>query len=244
MPAPTFATPSAARRIALLVGNNEYAQPIPPLETPITDVSRVALILEARFGFETHVIKNAGQADIIAALNKMAADIKPDDRVLLFYAGHGYLMEDINMGFWIPVDASVKTAKGWISNSDIAKLLAEISAKQMILISDSCFSGSLTREQRISVEQAHPDEILQRRSVVVLSSGGDEPVSDEGKEGHSIFAWNLIRTLESTGDLTPGVRVWRTVKGEVMKDYPQEPQYGAVVSAGHANGGDFLFQPK
>jgi len=243
-PASTFGVPGTGRRVALLVGNNQYAKPIPPLETPIADVSRVARVLESRFGFETKVLKNAGQAGIIGALNALAADIKPDDRVLLFYAGHGYLMDDLKMGFWIPADASVKTAKGWISNSDISKLLAAIPAKQLILISDSCFSGTLTHEQRITDVQAKPDEILRRRSVVVLSSGDDEPVSDEGKEGHSIFAWNLIRTLEATGDLTPGVRVWRNVHGNVTKEYPQEPQYGAVVSAGHDAGGDFLFQPK
>jgi uncharacterized caspase-like protein len=239
------ATPPAGRRIALLVGNNDYAQPIPPLETPIADVSKVASILESRFGYKTQVVKNASQARVIEALNKLAAEILPDDSVLLFYAGHGYLMEDIKMGFWIPVGASVKTAKGWISNSDISKLLAAIPARQLILISDSCFSGSLTKEQKITDGQAgQAEDILQRRSVVVLSSGGDEPVSDEGKDGHSIFAWNLINTLQSTGSITPGVRVWRTVHGNVMKDYPQEPQYGAVVSAGHVAGGDFLFQPR
>ncbi|MEW6163666.1 MAG: caspase family protein [Pseudomonadota bacterium] len=241
---PPAAPRPAGRRLALLFGNNDYAHPIPPLETPIADVSRVAEVLKSRFGFEARVVKNAGQSGIIEALNQLAAEAAPDDRVLLFYAGHGYLMEDIQMGFWIPVDASVKTAKGWISNSDISKLLGAIRARQLILVSDSCFSGSLTKEQRVTETQTRPEEILQRRSVVVLSSGGDEPVSDEGKDGHSIFAWNLIRTLESTGDLTPGVRVWKTVHGDVMKDFPQEPQYGAVVSAGHVAGGDFLFQPQ
>lgn len=235
---------SEGRRFALLVGNNDYAQPIPPLETPIADVTRIAEVLGARFGFETRVLKNAGQAAIVEALNKLAKEISPQDRVLLFYAGHGYLMDDIRMGFWIPVDASVKTAKGWISNSDISRLLGAIPARQLILISDSCFSGSLTKERKIGDALASPEEILRRRSVVVLSSGGDEPVSDEGRDGHSIFAWTLIRTLESTGDLTPGVRIWRNVHGQVMKEYPQEPQYGAVVSAGHAEGGDFLFQPR
>jgi hypothetical protein len=31
------------------------------------------------------------------------------------------------------------------------------------------------------------------------------------------------------------------VRSGVSDEYPQEPQYGAVVSAGHADGGDFLF---
>jgi uncharacterized caspase-like protein len=238
--APAPAPPG--RRLAVLVGNDAYTAPIPTLETPVDDVSKIASVLQSRFGFETRIVKDAGKAAIIEALNDVAAEAKPADAVLLMYAGHGYLMEEIKMGYWIPVDASVKTAKGWISNSDISKLLAAIPARQLILISDSCYSGSLTKEQKVRQgDEIDPAEILKQRSVVVFSSGADEPVSDEGKEGHSIFAWNLIKTLQSTGGLTPGAQVWSVVSKDVSKDYPQQPQYGAVVSAGHTQGGDFLF---
>lgn len=242
--APEPKAPSAVRRrLAVLVGNNDYKNPIPELETPVADVSKTAEILKSRFGFEPRVLKNAGKAQIVEALNKIAAEATPDDSVLLFYAGHGYLMDDTKMGFWIPVDASVKTAAGWISNTDISKLLAAIKARQLILVSDSCFSGSLTKEQKMTYGGApKPEEVLRRRSVLVLSSGGEEPVSDEGKEGHSIFAWNLIQTLQAADGMTPGYEVYRQVHGKVMKDYPQEPQYGAVVSAGHAAGGEYLFE--
>ena len=237
------ATPQVRRRLAVLVGNNSYAAPIPPLETPIADVSQIAAVLQSRFGFETRIVKDAGKAKIIEALNQVAAEARPDDSVLLFYAGHGYLLDDVNMGYWIPVDASVKTAQGWISNSDISKLLAAIPARQLMLVSDSCYSGSLTKEQKVTRGgELKPEEILRRRSVLVLSSGADEPVSDEGKEGHSIFAWNLIKTLQNTGSLAPGAQVWSSVRSGVTKEYPQQPQYGAVVSAGHSEGGDFLFQ--
>ena len=239
-----LAAPVKGRRLALLIGNDDYTKPIPPLETPVKDVSEIAKILDRRFGFTSSVLKNASQEATIDALNKLASQARPEDSVLLFYAGHGYLMEDIQMGFWIPVGASVKTAKGWISNADISKMLAAIRSNQLILISDSCFSGSLTNEQKITQStEAQLDELLRQRSVVVLSSGGDEPVSDEGKDGHSIFAWNLIKTLQDMGAVTPGVRVWNTVHKEVQKDYPQTPQYGAVLSAGHNQGGDYVFQP-
>lgn len=232
------------RRFAVLIGNNQYAVPIPPLETPIADVSSIAELMRTRFGYDPRVIRNAGKAAIIEALNDIAAVARPDDSVLLFYAGHGYLLEDVNMGYWIPVDASVKTAQGWISNSDISKLLAAIPARQLILISDSCYSGTLTKEQKVTQGKVmNPKEILRQRSVLVFSSGADEPVSDEGKEGHSIFAWNLIKTLQASGSLTPGAKIWSTVRTGVSSEYPQQPQYGAVVSAGHAEGGDFLFLP-
>ncbi len=242
---PSAASPAtpARRRFAVLVGNNRYAVPIPSLETPIADVERIAEVLQSRFGYEVRIVKDAGKAKTIEALNQIAADAKPDDSVLLLYAGHGYLMDDVKMGYWIPVDASVKTAKGWISNSDISKLLAAIPARQLILISDSCYSGTLTKEQKlVQGAQMKAEDILKQRSVLVLSSGDDEPVSDEGKEGHSIFAWNLIKTLQASGSLTPGAKIWSAVRKGVTEEYPQQPQYGAVISAGHAEGGDFLFQ--
>jgi uncharacterized caspase-like protein len=234
--------PVVKRRVALLFGNTAYKMPIPPLETPAADVAKIAEVLRSRFGYEVQVINNAGKGDIVSAVNRIAADVHADDSVLLFYAGHGYLMEDTDMGFWIPVDASVKTAANWISNTDISKLLKAIPAKQLILVSDSCFSGSLTKEQKVSADGVKREDVLRRRSVVVLSSGGEEPVSDEGRNGHSVFAWNLIKTLEATGGITPGTEVWRSVHGGVTKEFPQQPQYGAVVSAGHMAGGEYLFE--
>lgn len=244
-PKPSPAAPPAPerRRLAVLFGNNDYAPPIPGLETPIADVEKIASTLRTRFGYDARVIKNASKSQIIEALNGMATKATQEDSVLLFYAGHGYLMEDTNMGFWIPIDGSVKTAANWVSNKDISKLLAAIPARQLILVSDSCFSGSLTREQKVDYKGTlKPEEVLRKRSVLVFSSGGDEPVSDEGKEGHSIFAWSLIKTLDEATGTTPGQEVWRTVRGKVTKDYPQEPQYGAVLSAGHSEGGEYLFQ--
>lgn len=233
------------RRLAVLVGNNGYTTPIPSLETPIADVEKIAEVLRSRFGFETRVLHDATKVQIVQAINRVADEIGPEDNVLLFYAGHGYLMDDTKMGFWIPVDASVKTPANWISNTDISKLLQAIRARQLILVSDSCFSGSLTREQKMSAEGSlKSDEILRRRSVLALSSGGDEPVSDEGKEGHSIFAWNLIQTLDKAQGITAGHTVYSSVYSQVKKDASQEPQYGAVVSAGHMVGGEYLFEVK
>ena len=148
------------------------------------------------------------------------------------------------MGYWIPVDGSTKSPANWISNTDISKFLKNILAKQLIMISDSCFSGSLTREEKMSTFAGKVDrnKIMDKRSVLAMSSGGEEPVSDEGKEGHSIFAWSLLNVIKTSVASTPGVQIFQVVKGNVVKDYPQEPQYGAVLSAGHMEGGEYLFE--
>lgn len=247
-PTATASIPSRGipRRIAILVGNNSYTAPIPSLNTPIADVNKIAEVLRNRFDYETEVLHNVGKARIIETFNRVAEETRPEDSVLLFYAGHGYLMDDTKMGFWIPVDASVRTAANWISNADITKLLKALPSRQVILISDSCFSGSLTREQRIS-DSVTPktSEILSKRSVLAFSSGGEEPVSDEGLDGHSIFAWYFINTIKASSEgASRGFDIYRSVHIGVQKNYPQEPQYGAVYSAGHMSGGDYLFNTK
>jgi hypothetical protein len=95
-------------------------------------------------------------------------------------------MDDTKMGYWIPVDGSVKSPDNWISNTDISKFLKNIEAKQLILVSDSCFSGSLTKEEKVSSSTDGIERIWDKRSVLAMSSGGEEPVSDEGKEGHCL----------------------------------------------------------
>jgi hypothetical protein len=230
------------RRLALLIGNNNYPSPIPPLDTPVADVTQIGKLLETRYGYRNQVLKNAGKEAIIAAMNQLAQEARKEDSVLVLYAGHGYQMDDSRMGYWIPIDGSVKSAKGWISNDDIARLLAAIPARQIILVSDSCFSGTLAKEKKLRQSgRIEPEKILHRRSVMVMTSGDEEPVSDEGKEGHSIFAWNLLRSLETARALMPGYEVWQSVHQGVTKDYPQIPQYGAVMSAGHVDGGEYLF---
>ena len=160
-----------------------------------------------------------------------------DDSVLFYYAGHGYEVEETRAGYWIPSDASPDDPSTWISNADIARFLSRIRSRQVILVSDSCFSGSLAREERLDPTQVarHRDQILAGRSVVVMSSGGDEPVFDGGGQGHSIFARSLLDTLREQSAAPGwqvGNRVYAEVRDRIESRYPQYPRYGAARSAG------------
>lgn len=248
-PAPQAAVaPQAAsggRKYALLIANYVYRSPIPSLISPARDSYALADVLRDKFGYETTLVTNPTKSATLAALKKLAAQATAADSVIVFYAGHGYYLDAVGKGFWIPPDASPHAAAGWISNSDISKVLASTPSKQVLLISDSCYSGSLTAEQKIVKEtDLAPEQILRQRSVVAFSSGGNEPVADEGKDGHSVFAWNLLDALRAAPTLEKGINLWSRVKTGVMKTYPQEPQYGALLSAGHMAGGDYLVSGK
>jgi hypothetical protein len=236
--------PVVKRKIAVMIGNNAYHSPIPDLETAINDVSAISTQLRDQLGYEVKVIENASRKDIIEALNDLIRTTGRDDSVMVMYAGHGYLNDATKTGYWIPTDASISNPDQWISNSTIARALGNIPAKQVMLVSDSCYSGSLTTEGKV-IETAgiSREQTLTRRSVLAFSSGGEEPVTDEGHDDHSIFAWNMIESLKQMKNETSGQQLHATIKEAVAKEFPQVPQYGTVVSAGHAAGGEYLLTP-
>ena len=236
--------PEIERKFIVVFGIDQYTdKAIPSLDNAISDANAVSQLFADKLGYEVQVIKNATRAEIIKAINQLAVNVEINDSVVVYFAGHGYLNRKAGAGYWIPADASARDPSTWISNDSISEMLTGIQSRQMVLISDSCYSGSLTNEQSVEVSRdVKPIDILTKRSVVVMASGGDEPVADEGKNGHSIFAWHLMEALQSVDSWKIGTNIFERIQTDVMKSFPQTPQYGAAISAGHQVGGDYLFE--
>jgi hypothetical protein len=245
VPTPALANlPAIERKVALLIGVGDYQGSIPKLNSPLKDVQEIGKLYREQFGYEVRTLPNADKATIVRELNRLILETGANDSVTVFYAGHGHVVEKTGRGYWIPGKASADDPTQWISNQDIGKALENIPAKQVLLVSDSCYSGTLTRDAKVQKDEvlSDPAAVLGRRSVTVLSSGGEEPVADAGKEGHSVFAWHFMQTLRTVTQWSNGVDVYQQLADAVKQDFPQEPQYGAAINSGHQRGGDFLFE--
>jgi len=228
-------------RYALVFANSSYKGEIPRLETPAADAERVARLLKNRYGYLVTKVIDASKAATIASLNKLLTEAIEAESVIIYYAGHGYSDAKTEVGYWIPVDASADSPDRWISNADVNLVIRAIKARSVLLVSDSCFSGRFVAEALL--EEYRPTGFpVNGRAITVLSSGDDEPVSDDGFEGNSVFAWSFSRHLEKVQDTLLGRSLWDLVRKEVTKAYPQTPRYGALLSAGHTLGLDFLFR--
>lgn len=154
-------------------------------------------------------------------------------------------MDDSKAGFWLPSDADSSDPRTWLSNNDIQRFLNRIDAKQIIVVSDSCFSGTLAKEQNIDAPRTAPrEQLLSRRAVVTLTSGDEEPVSDEGLDGHSIFAYHFMKEIQEIRKYSPINVAFDRIREKVAQAYPQTPQLGSVLSAGHMRGASYLFEVK
>ncbi len=239
----------SGRRLALLIGVQDYAEPIPDLVTPIGDVKAVGALLESKLGYETRVLENPTKAEIVAALQALVDELGEQDSAIVMYAGHGYVLESSGVGYWLAADARTDSAEQWISNTSISEVLNAIQSKNVMLIADSCYSGSLLSGEHeaggvrggVRVKLSR-EQLRDKRSVVILSSGGEEPVQDAGGDGHSVFARQLITVLEGMRADGIGSELYEQIKSRVAELAPQVPQYGGVISAGHELGGDHLLE--
>jgi hypothetical protein len=143
----------------------------------------------------------------------------------------------------MPSDSNPGSPATWLANADIARLVGLVGARQVMLVSDSCYSGTLAGRERVGeVPETDPDRLLERRAVIVMSSGGDEPVADQGKDGHSFFAWHFMDNLRGLDRWSAGARLFERVKAAVTREFPQLPQYGSQRVAGHETGTDYLLE--
>jgi len=123
----------------------------------------------------------------------------------------------------------------------VVSQIKAMKAKHVMVVADSCFSGTITRG--ISIEQKDPEwfsQIVNKKARTALTSGGLEPVLDSGSNGHSAFAHAFITLLEENQGVIDGSQLFGKLRPKVMVNTTQTPQYGKIHMAGD-DGGDFLF---
>ncbi|MEM7280617.1 MAG: caspase family protein [Pseudomonadota bacterium] len=230
---------------ALLIGNRRYKN-FPHLVSPVNDVEAMSDLLTHRYGFQVDLVIDASRYEIFQALAALRKETRPEDSVLVYYAGHGYLDEVTSRGYWLPIDSENDNAANWISTSDITDLLAGLPARHVLVVADSCFSGALVRSG-LGVNLDERNSLLRRlyasRSRNILTSGGLEPVLDGGSAKHSVFAFSLLEALRHNTGVIEAERLFVTIRDRVSYAAEQVPQYGPLRAAGH-EGGDFIFVPK
>ncbi len=229
------------RYYARVIGNNAYTN-LPTLQTAVNDANALSELLRTRYGFEVTTLLDASRAETLQALARYRRLLREDDNFLIYYAGHGWLDEDADRGYWLPVDATQDDDVFWIANESITSKTRAMSAKHVIVIADSCYSGKLSRG--IHVNQDKPgylERLAERRARVVLTSGGVEPVSDSGgRDNHSVFASALLRALAENTGVLEGHELFTRIRRPVVLNSNQIPEYSDMRRAGH-DGGDFLF---
>jgi len=256
---PATAQPPYRESWAAIIGIDDY-QSWPKLRYATHDAEGVRDILVQKYNFKPdHVFllldKDATRQNILSLLGDKLGNpdlIKREDRVVVFYAGHGAtrkLPSGRDLGYIIPVDADLFNYQGQaISMTNFQDISEAIPAKHLLFVMDSCYSGlALTRGGGMPASQNYLQEISRREARQMFTAGGtDQQVADNGPNGHSIFTWTLLQALDGRADLNgDGVitasELAAYVSPAVSALSHQTPVFGNLVGS---EGGDFIFDLK
>ena len=86
-------------------------------------------------------------------------------------------------------------------------------------------------------------KLVKKKARKVLTSGGEEPVSDTGGGDNSIFAAIFMKILNENKGVMEGSQLFTKLRKQVNLNSDQNPEYGDIRKSGH-EGGDFLFVRK
>ena len=237
---------------AIVIGNNNYEN-LEQLDTARIDATTVAKVLENKYGFEVlEVLTDATEKDIISNLYSINKELSSYDNLLIYYAGHGYMDEETKRGYWLPVDANTiesQDTSSWISVDDISNILTKLSPKHILVVADSCYSGSLvlrSADNNLSeLPYKHFKQLLEKKTRKALTSGALQPVADGGGQGHSVFASAFLKILSDNNTVIDTNSIYNQLNTLVSSSpiTDQTPLYNVVPRTGD-EGGDFIFVPQ
>lgn len=208
--------------VAIVIGIDQYTRGIPSLRTAVRDARRLGELLCDNYGYD--VIQYVDEAATRVALhelfaNQLPAQLTADDRLLIYFAGHGLAAPSDGgpTGFLVPCDARDGDYTSMLPMLEIQKHLATLPCRHLFLILDCCFAGAFRwasgRNLRIYQGPLYKERFA--RFVdgpawqVITSAADDQQAADvlwrygtrDDDQEHSPFARALFRGLDGDADL-------------------------------------------
>ncbi|MEL6235818.1 MAG: caspase family protein [Pseudomonadota bacterium] len=235
------ASAQAEDRIALVIGNGDYAKQT-PLVNPANDANDLAATLQA-IGFEVERHENIGYIEMLTVLKNFQYRALAAEVAIVYYSGHGLEIDRSN--YLIPVDATLNTDRDVPFEAvplQAALLAVEGAAKLSLVIVDACrdnpFLDSMRQLSATKSLGKGLGHIEPAGNTLVAYAAREGTVAYDGEGRNSPYARALIAALQYPG-LEVG-KLFRVVRDSVLAETEgrQEPfLYGSLSAS------DFFLNP-
>jgi len=209
-PAPASKPISVPRSYAVIIGVSHYPKLPQNLQLQFTerDAQAMYTILISPEGGSfkaenVHMLTGA-KATLTAMRHEidewLPSVARPDDRVLIYFAGHGFIYR--GKGYLAPSDvdrANIETT-GYPMDELGQVIGGKIQAKNKVLLTDACHSGAITPEDTQNLNHALADL---NQSLFLMTASRDREQSFESPDlggGHGVFTYYVVKGLEGAAD--------------------------------------------
>jgi len=171
--------------------------------------------------------ENATQRNIMIALESWLTKAGPNDKVVLFWAGHGFPdPEDPEKVYFACYDTNISIPATGYRMDKVRTALEERKAKNVILLADTCHAGKLiTRGKRgISImpqiDKMQREQQVPKGWVFMVGADTDRQAIEHTSWTNGAFTHSLIKGLngEADGFQSAGAKDGIVTMGE-LKEY-------------------------
>jgi len=235
-----------------VIGINRY-KTAAPLSYAVNDAEAVVSVLSDRFQFPKENIRVLLDDDATAAaireqfLSFACEGTDPDDRLVVFFAGHGHTIKSSRgeVGYLVPHDGDCIKLATLIRWDELTGNADLIEAKHIFFLMDACYGGlSITRALKPGSMRFLKDMMLRRSRQVLTAGKADEVVADVGGPlpNHSVFTGHLLEGLEGKAANSAGVLTANGVAAYVYQSVANDPASKQTPHFGYLSGdGDLIF---
>ena len=242
---------------ALIIGIDKYEN-VRSLDYAVKDAEDIQSMLIDKFHFQQDNIvllkdEEATKTSIIQEFSNITKKAGANDRVLIFFAGHGKtqdLPDGGEMGYLMPVNGDEKDLYiSAIDMDELRKISLLSEAKHILYLVDACYGGIASVGSRgldANTTTDYLKKITQYKSRQIISAGGrDEEVIEKAEWGHSAFTKNLLSGLrDAKADIDSDHIITAQELGAYLKrkvtidsDYQQTPKIRNLTT----DEGEFVF---
>jgi hypothetical protein len=148
--------------------------------------------------------------------------VREKDNLFIYFSGHGDKIKIGNsqMGFWVPTDASANW--DYIPDYEIKALLNMLELNQVLLVSDSCFSGMLLNSERAGAIMADLEGPPSPCLEVITSGNNRVPARSD-------FLSAFADLLDSNpNDVISSNDIYEFVRTQLSNNRHYQPQFGSL----------------
>jgi uncharacterized caspase-like protein len=238
---------------ALIVGIDTYKN-ASPLSYAVSDASEVREVLVNELEFLTENIVYLTEAEatkesILRSFMRFTGDdIGLDDRIFVFFAGHGRTRNGIrgDVRYLVAYDSDINDFSTYIRWDDLTRNSDLVRAKHMLFVMDACYGGlALTRSLQAGSTRFLKDMLLRYTRQVLTAGKANEVVADSGGPlpNHSIFTGHLIEGLRGKAATAEGVITANGLMDYVYQRVANDKNSNQTPHYGYFDGdGDFILR--
>ena len=238
-----------------MIGNNGYKN-LRHLNFAQNDARKVHEELSNHYGFKSKLLLDTTAAEIRKNVAELESTLKPNDSVIVYYAGHG--ARDGQASYWLGIDATddPSTFESFgVSSYTLNNWLDKFVAKHVLVVADSCYSGAgIVAIGGIKLKspdlQKQIEFALGGPSRTVIASGGLNPVPDGGAGDGSVFTKTLVGLLNENQGILTDAELFAHLKERVQFGTAGStvsvptPVFGRIEDGGHVRGQFVFLDPR